>query len=137
MVRGVGGVSYCRWSSDDFQCDLYVYEDVRGGVTIHVARSRYVFTKPLPPPIDPPAENRTGAQLAIWIKATIERHVIVTAMLRQARLEPLGLPNDGESFHGLSYRDAADKVRDLIQMGYKCDPTVADILERDFEDSTT
>lgn len=30
-------MSYCRWSSDDFECDLYCYADVRGGYTTHVA----------------------------------------------------------------------------------------------------
>ena len=24
-------MAYCRFSSDDFQCDLYVYADVSGG----------------------------------------------------------------------------------------------------------
>lgn len=27
-------MSYCRWSTDDFKCDLYIYEDVAGGWTI-------------------------------------------------------------------------------------------------------
>lgn len=30
-------MSYCRWSSDFGECDVYVYEDVAGGWTIHVA----------------------------------------------------------------------------------------------------
>lgn len=33
-------MSYCRWSSDFFECDVYVYEDVAGGYTCHVAGRR-------------------------------------------------------------------------------------------------
>ncbi len=36
-------MSYCRFSSDDFQCDVYVYEDVSGGWTTHVAGNRIVW----------------------------------------------------------------------------------------------
>ena len=36
-------MSYCRWSSDDFQCDVYVYESVAGGFVTHVAANRVVF----------------------------------------------------------------------------------------------
>jgi hypothetical protein len=40
-------MSYCRWSSNDFQCDVYVYEDVAGGWTTHVACNRVVYSEPL------------------------------------------------------------------------------------------
>jgi hypothetical protein len=33
-------MSYCRWSSDHFECDVYVYEDCGGGWTTHVAGRR-------------------------------------------------------------------------------------------------
>ena len=39
-------MSYCRWSSDNFTCDLYIYESVYDCWTIHVAQSRHVG--PLP-----------------------------------------------------------------------------------------
>ena len=29
-------MSYCRWSSDGFKSDVYVYADVAGGFTCHV-----------------------------------------------------------------------------------------------------
>src|SRR5687767_6611694 len=41
-------MSYCRWSTDDFQCDLYCYEDVSGGFTTHVAGRRKIWDAPLP-----------------------------------------------------------------------------------------
>lgn len=33
-------MSYCRWSSDFGECDVYVYEDVHGGWTTHVGSRR-------------------------------------------------------------------------------------------------
>lgn len=33
-------MSYCRWSSDRFQCDVYCYESVYDGYVVHVASSR-------------------------------------------------------------------------------------------------
>jgi len=35
-------MSYCRWSSDNWQCDLYCYDDISGGITTHVAGYRCV-----------------------------------------------------------------------------------------------
>ena len=29
-------MSLCRFSTDNFKCDLYCYYDVRGGITIHI-----------------------------------------------------------------------------------------------------
>lgn len=44
-------MSYCRWSSNDFQCDLYCYEDINGGWTTHIAGSKLIPREPLPPEI--------------------------------------------------------------------------------------
>lgn len=42
-------MSYCRFSSMNFRCDVYVYADVLGGYTTHVAGARLLF--PTIPPI--------------------------------------------------------------------------------------
>lgn len=41
-------MSYCRWSSDDWQCDVYVYADANGGWTCHVADRRRIFDETYP-----------------------------------------------------------------------------------------
>lgn len=33
-------MAFCRWSDMDFHCELYCYEDSRGGFTTHVAAVR-------------------------------------------------------------------------------------------------
>jgi len=35
-------MSYCRWSSDNYQCDVYCYADVGGGYTTQVASRRRI-----------------------------------------------------------------------------------------------
>ena len=39
-------MSYCRWSTDFFQCDVYVYEHCNGGWTTHVAGRRMKHVPP-------------------------------------------------------------------------------------------
>lgn len=41
-------MSYCRWSSDNWECDVYCYEDVSGGWTTYVAGRRRIFPKDFP-----------------------------------------------------------------------------------------
>ena len=45
-------MSYCRWSSDNWTSDVYVYESCDGGYDVHVATKRYVNEIPKLPPFD-------------------------------------------------------------------------------------
>lgn len=101
-------MAYCRFSTDDHQCDLYVYESTSDEWVIHVARNRPVFTTPLPPPVDPSD-----------IEASLARHVAVSEMLADAEFQPIGLPLDGESYYEASPGDAADRLTQLAEAGYR------------------
>ena len=115
-------MSYCRWSSDDFRCDLYVYGGGDGGVRIYVASQRHDIPEDAyPPPV-------ADADVDAWVS----RHMQVMKLIEGAKRVPIGLPYDGESWH-LGYREAAVKVRELIAAGYRCDPSVADELEAEAE----
>lgn len=116
-------MSYCRWSTDDFLCDFYIYAIGEDEVVIHVATSRLEYLEPLPPPV------LLKADMSNW-DAYVARKKVVDGMMRTAKKLPIGLPHDGEDYT-LSYRDAASKVRELIALGYRCDPAVADRLEAD------
>lgn len=112
-------MAYCRFSSDDFQCDLYVYADVGGGITIHIAKNRYVLKEPLPPPIsfDDP-------------KAWLERHNRVMKLIKPELLEPIDLPYAGESFN-LEQEDAARFIEKLIALGYRAPEFLAKEVRED------
>ena len=100
-------MSYCRWSGDDFQCDLYCYESDEGFVT-HVAVNRVVFAGPLPPPT-------TGGDVNEWMK----RDFAVSDMINEAKREPIGLPHDGETFVDATLEDMLERAESLRAAGYK------------------
>ena len=53
----------------------------------------------------------------------------MSALINGAATAPIGLPCDDETYSGLTEAEAAAKVRELIAMGYRCDPSVADEIE--------
>jgi len=112
-------MSYCRFSSDDFQCDVYVYESCLGGWEIHVAGSRYVFQEPLPPVIACTDENA---------EAFMARIRKVSDMVDQAGQEDIGLPCDGESFNERSPAECANRLIYLRELGYRVPQQAIDAL---------
>lgn len=105
-------MSYCRWSTDDYQCDVYVYSDARGGWTTHVASARYAYKEPLPPMVafDPDNDQAWEAWLA--------RHKKVQRMVDEADRVAIGLPHDGETYNDDSPSECADRLESLRQLGY-------------------
>lgn len=103
-------MSYCRWSSDDFQCDLYCYEHCDGGYMTHVAGNRLVLTTPLPKPQPFTPEN---------MKAWYRRHKRVERMLKKCKRVPIGGPHDGKSFWDETPQALLDRMLYLKQCGYR------------------
>jgi hypothetical protein len=100
-------MSYCRWSSDDFQCDLYVYEHVDGYYVTWVAPSRYAFKEPLPDPVPWKDDG--------WVA----RENKVDEMVETADRVPTGGPHDGEEFHDKYLPELKERLLTLRGMGYK------------------
>lgn len=114
-------MAYCRWSSNDFQCDLYVYESDYGW-HIHVAGRRHVFDRAqLPPPVSPADDP----------EAWVERHQVLMGLIRDAELMPIGGPYDGENYLEDSPGAAADRVEMLMDAGYVVPEYVAEELRRE------
>lgn len=110
-------MSYVRWSSDDFQSDVYCYESQEGFVT-HLASNRVVFKTELPPPLPWPPDDD-----AAW-EAWFERHETVGKMVDGAKRVPIGLPHDGETFTDPTEEAMFDRLRELAAMGYRVSPNV-------------
>lgn len=103
-------MSYCRWSCMDGMCDLYVYESVGGFWSVNVASNRTSL----------PWSQMAGDH-SNW-----ERN-------------PIGLPADGETFDCATPGEAADKIEELMAMGYNCPPDVVTTLraeQREINDVT-
>jgi hypothetical protein len=119
-------MSYCRFSTDDYQCDLYIYADCAGGYTTHVAGSRYVGDTPIP-------EIPEG-----WFKLpAAQREALWDAQadwIKTARLEPINLPHAGESFFSLDADQTVERVKELRRLGYNFPDFVLSALEDEARD---
>lgn len=114
-------MSYCRFSCDDFQCDLYVYED-DCGLTVHVAKYKRVFSEALPPKLP---MNHPGF---------MDRYLYVQKKVEEADLVPLDLPYAGETF----WRDTPEATVALLYqlrgIGYRFPDGVIEALEKEKEE---
>lgn len=143
-------MSYCRWSSMNWMCDVYVYEDVGGGWTTHVAGQR----RAIPPVPDILAsslsmalhrwsgcyfdrESRAivyplrwrGIAYRMWTRlSTFWHNRVHMGSLHLIPLRPIGLPHDGESFNDPSPVDCADRLERLRALGYKVPQRAIDAL---------
>lgn len=114
-------MSWCRWSSLDWRCDLYVYESERG-VEVDVAvRRRIIDPESLPAPIDP------AVDIDAWAQRADEVHEIV----RRADMIPIGLPHDGEYRTFDTLDEAADWIDELDRMGYVVPEGMTDQMRED------
>jgi hypothetical protein len=146
-------MSYCRWSSMNWMCDVYVYEDCGGGWTTHVAGNRRVIQ-----PIPDILACRLMMALHRWsgvywdkssrsmvypmrVRGLIYRacgrvamfwhNRVHMASLRLIPLRPIGLPHDGESFSDETPTGCADRLESLLAIGYKVPQGAIDALRSD------
>ncbi len=119
-------MSYCRFSSNDFQCDVYVYASVGDFIAIHVAGSRVTPDTPPPPSIgDWWARGEAG------VEDFMARDKAVQAWLATAERKPIGLPHDGQSFQEPDEAAAADRMEALRAAGYNVPQAAIDALRDD------
>src|SRR5690606_10625668 len=130
-------MSYCRFSSDDWLCDVYVYEDVRGGWTTHVAGARHVLDRSNLPEItvevghpDWPAQYVARHQALIGQMIAFEGEGTdiegkrpgpfykASQIKRVGRMEEINLPHAGETFNDPTPGDCADRLEYLRSLGY-------------------
>lgn len=106
-------MSYCRWSNDDYQCDLYVFEDCGGWWQTYVAGRRRVLREGVefPPPPTTPDE---------WV----ERHMAVSKIIADENegvlWDWLDLPDlpEGDSFRDATPGECADRLEWLRSKGF-------------------
>jgi len=119
-------MSYCRWSNDDYQCDVYVYDSVHDCVAIHVAGNRVTPPGPAPAPIgDWWARGDAG------ISDYMTRSKAVEEWLATGTRATIGLPHDGETFEEPDAKAAADKLEYLRGLGYNVPQYAIDALREE------
>lgn len=120
-------MSYARWSSDDFRSDVYVYEHVNGGWTIHVAGNYVVTREPMPVPVELALDKSN-------INEWMERHNKVMTLIGQGERIYHDKPHAGESFNEPTPGDAADRLEELHGYGYYIPKGLIETLRAEHED---
>lgn len=113
-------MSYCRFSSDDYQCEVYCYEQVGGGFVTHVASNRYVGEVPKAIPLNHPSTEEI-----------MSAHRDQMEWLRTASSIAIGLPHDGCCFVDDSAGECADRLESLRNDGYRVPQFAIDRLRSD------
>lgn len=116
-------MAYCRWSSQDFACDLYAYES-DAGYTIHVASYRVVGDVP---PLSWEFEDRDA-----WFDAYRAQH----EFLAEAAHEPIGLPYDGDTFVFDTLEEFGACFRMLREAGYRFPDAVFALIAEERRDAS-
>lgn len=123
-------MSYCRWSCDDYDCDLYIYADVNGGWTTHVASNRMVTDAKRPPKV----QKREGESFEDWLHRWAKHHEVVMEWMETAQREPIGGPLDGESFNDPTAMACHDRALELRALGYRFPDHVLEQLKEEGEE---
>lgn len=103
-------MSYCRFSSMNHGCDVYVYADAAGGYTCHVAANKRVSDKPCP-------EIPRLGTVPVWQIAAA--HDAQLAWCDDAQVVPIGLSHDGASFRNLTRDEMVGALAMLKAEGYR------------------
>lgn len=114
-------MSYCRWSDDRSNCDVYVYEAEDGFVT-HVASRRHdIDRSQLPPEVDLVADPEG------WLAGNRLLH----DLMDQAGTVPIGLAHDGEFYTHDTPGECADNLEVLRAAGYRVPQYAIDALREE------
>ena len=119
-------MSYCRFSSDDFTSDVYVYADVSGGYTTHVASSRYDGEIPsVASAFDEPFDAERCAAL---FKAQDD-------FLDSATMSRIGGAHDGKTYNDPDLASLLDRLCDLQGCGYRVPQSALDEIRSEMRGS--
>lgn len=119
-------MSYCRWSSDWFRCDLYCYGDVAGGYTTHVAGNR----------TDHEVPEDWGNDSRVSVDDWMARHTEISNRMKLAKRVPIGLSRDGETFSDPDLASFLARVVSLKDEGYRVPDYVLDEIREEIAKET-
>ena len=120
-------MAYCRWSSDNGKCDVYVYSDVFGGYTTHVARQkpdRNLVPKEPDWASFSSNEERHKASMA-WGEALVMAY------------KPIGLAHDGETFNDPDLQSLLNRLLHLRTVGYHVPDSVLERIKGEMSAATS
>lgn len=121
-------MSYCRFSSDNWKCQLYCYEDVSGGFTTHVASRKHQGEAPVLD-MDGLAHDRiTPAEFQTQYDAQ-------SKWLETTELLAIGLKYDGMQFNDPDLESFLARLLHLRDVGYIFPDYVIASVREEIEDA--
>ena len=114
-------MSYCRWSSDNWKCDIYAYESCSGYV-IHIAGNRHVGDCP------------EADLLQEDSKKGLREYRKQMKFLESCERKPIQLLHAGESFTLNTLEEFRDKLIELKEIGYYIPDYVFEIIKSEVQD---
>lgn len=111
-------MSYCRWSSMNFACDIYAYESVGDFWQIHVAGNRTVGIEAIPKLPNWPGRDATPEARAEWPHAYATASKAQSEFLETAERVDIDLPFAGTSIQCATLEDFKAKLIELRNIGY-------------------
>ncbi len=116
-------MSYCRWSSMNFRCDVYAYASVHGGYMVHIAQYRAKPDVPKVPPL-----SKESLEDGSYMAAQKEQFAFLDS---EDSREPIGLPLDGQTFNLPTAVEFKAKMQELRDMGYAFPDGVLEAIDED------
>ena len=113
-------MSYCRFSSNNWNCDIYAYESCMGGWEVHVAANRIVGNIP---------KVDYGLIKDGEYEKFSKQHKAQMEFLRNCKRKEIGLSMDGESFNCPTLIDFKQKMIELREAGYNFPDYVLEDIE--------
>lgn len=147
-------MSYCRWSTNHFECDVYVYEHAYGGWTTHVAGRRRKNKLPdeikaLYPSMDVGPDEFGRRMMAYsnaereWTKSQphfvvmgkdTKRNPIPMYFLAASEYDPLPAPWAGQTYMDPTPGECAARLQVLQGLGFQVpDFAIKALMEEEYE----
>ncbi|TBB44179.1 hypothetical protein ELH49_09085 [Rhizobium ruizarguesonis] len=120
-------MSYCRWSSDNFKCDVYAYEDATGGYKTHVASNRILGD--CPPGPDYSTIDEDG-----WAEHAVEAEKARSAFLADCGREPIDHVYAGRSFSDDDLASFLSRMEHLKAEGFYVPDCVFDAIREEISE---
>ena len=115
-------MSYCRFSSDDFKSDVYLYYSVFNCYTLHIAGARAVSSKPRPS-VDKvyavrPPKGAPRKEVMAWSRKLQAANKALIKWLDNAKRVPIKNRYAGQTLDLRTAREVYYKLLELKNLGY-------------------
>ncbi len=125
-------MAICRWSDENFTCDLYIYHHVHGGLQLDVAGNRYAYDRSKAPRwAETPSLDADDSVWAAWSEIYAQQRAQLRKLMEEGGLEPINGPYDG---HHENFEDPESLIefieKELIPAGYEVPRWVIPTLKK-------